>query len=88
MAALTAATTTRTNVGAVTLHIFTFTAMTGADTFASGLGTAVVGFWAQNTNPGGSTLVTGVNVSNSSGTFTFQNSVAATPITLYVISTT
>ena len=85
MAAQTAATTTRENVGALTLHIFTFTAVTGADTFASGLPN-VVGFWANSTLNGGTTLVTGCGISNSSGTFTFQMPVAATAITLYVVS--
>lgn len=87
MAALTAATTLRENVGSLTLHVFTFSAVTGDDTFASGLPN-VIGFWANDTNAGGSTLVVGVNVKNSSGTFTFQTSVAAHPITLYVVSKT
>jgi hypothetical protein len=86
MAALTAASVIRENVGSLTLHVVSFTSVTGDDTWASGLSTSVVGFWANDTNAGGSTLVVGVNVKNASGTFTFQTSVAAHPITLYVVS--
>lgn len=88
MAVQTAASTTRTNLGAVTLHIFTFTAVTGADTFASGLPN-VIGFWATTTLAGGTTTGTaGASANNSSGTFTFTCNLAASPITLYVISAT
>lgn len=88
MAVQTAATTTRTNVGELTLHIFTFTAVTGADTFASGLPN-VIGFWAVDTFQGGTTTTgIGVNVSNSSGTFTFMVGTAASAVTLYTLSRT
>lgn len=86
MAAQTAATTIRENVGSLTLHIFTFTAVTGADTFASGLPN-VVAYWAQANNAGGTTTTaTGVNVLNASGTFTFQVGFATTPVILFVVS--
>lgn len=88
MAVQTAASTSRENVGSLTLNIFTFTSVTGADTFASGLPN-VIGFWAQGTLAGGTTVtVSGVNVNNSSGTFTFTTNLAAVPVTLYVISKT
>lgn len=87
MAVQTAATVVRTNLGAVTLHIFTFTAVTGADTFVSGLGTQVIGSIAQATLAGGTTTgVAGVSATNSSGTFTFTCNLAATPVTLWVLS--
>ena len=86
MAALTASSVIRENVGSLTLHIVDFTAVTGDDTYASGLGTNVVNQWANLRLAGGSTLVTGVNVTNSSGTFKFQVSVAATPVTLFIVS--
>lgn len=88
MAALSAATgyPIRENLGSLTLHIVNFTAVTGDDTYASGLGTNVVGFWATENLAGGSTLVCGVNVTNSSGTFKFQVCVAATAVTLYIVS--
>lgn len=88
MAVQTAATSTRENVGSLTLHIFTFTSVTGADTFASGLPN-VIGFWATAQANVGTTVVgAGVNVINSSGTFTFAGNVAASAITLYVIART
>lgn len=88
MAVQTAATTIRENLGSLTLHIFTFTAVTGADTFASGLPN-VVGYWAQDTNAGGTTVVdAGINVLNAAGTFTFQPGLAASPVTLFVVSRT
>ena len=87
MAAQTAATSLRENLGSLTLHIFTFTAVTGADTFASGLGTGVVGFWATSAFKGGTTTTgNGLSVSNSSGTFTFCIGTAATACTLYVVA--
>lgn len=88
MAALTAATTIRENVGSLTLHIFTFTAVTGADTFASGLPN-VIAYWAGGNNAGGTTTTgNGVNVLNSSGTFTFQVGFATEPVTFFVLSKT
>ena len=88
MAAQTAATTIRENVGSLTLTIFTFTSVTGADTFASGLPN-VVGFWATSAFNGGTTTTgNGLSVSNSSGTFTFCIGTAATAVTLYVVSRT
>lgn len=87
MAAQTPATTLRENVGSLTLHIFTFTAVTGADTFASGLGTQVVSSIAQATLAGGTTTgIAGVSATNASGTFTFTTNLAATPVTLWVLS--
>lgn len=86
MAALTAASVQRESIGSLTLHTITFTAVTGDDTYASGLGTNVVGYIAQSNLAGGSTLVTGCNVLNTSGTFKFQVCVAATAVTLYILS--
>lgn len=86
MAAQTAASTTRESVGSLTLHIFTFSSVTTGDTFASGLPN-VIGFWATGTaNVGTGTNLAGVNVTNSSGTFTFSGSITALAMTLYVVS--
>ena len=87
MAALTASSTIRENVGSLTLHIVNFSAVTGADTFASGLGTNVVNFWAtSNFNGGTTTTGNGISVSNSSGTFTFCMGTAAASATLFIVS--
>lgn len=86
MAALTPSSVIRENIGSSTLHIVKFTAVTGDDTWASGLSTGVIGFLPVLNLAGGSTLVCGANATESSGTFTFQVSVAAKPLTLYVVS--
>jgi hypothetical protein len=87
MAAQTAVSVVRENLGSLTLHIFTFSAVTGTDTFASGLPN-VVSYWAQATDTSMGTAIAreGVNVSNSSGTFTFAVGQAAIPVTLFVVS--
>jgi hypothetical protein len=87
MGAITAASTYRESMGSLTLHIFNFSAISGDDTFASGLGTSVVGFWCTDTMAVGSTVnAAGMNVSNSSGTFTFAPALAASTGTLYVVA--
>lgn len=77
----------RENIGSRNLHIVKFAAVTGDDTYASGI-TSAIGYWANFELAGGSTLVCGVNVTyaQSTGIFTFQVSVAAQPVTLYIVS--
>lgn len=91
MAVQTAATTFRQNIGSMTLTIFTFTAVTGADTFNTGLGTNLVGAIACNTLAGGTTVtVSGANANlgtgANAGIVTFTVNLAASPITLYCMS--
>ena len=87
MAALTAASINRESLGSLTLHVVNFTAITGADTYASGLGTSVVSWWATSKFNGGTTTTgNGISVSNSSGTFTFCMGTAAAAATLFIIS--
>jgi hypothetical protein len=87
MGAITAASTYRENVGSLTLIVANFTTVTGDDTYASGIGTGVVAYWAQDTNAGGSTTAdAGINVTNSSGTFKFQPGLAASPVTLFILA--
>lgn len=87
MAALTAATSTRENVGSSTLHIFTFSAITGADTFDSGLGTSVVNYWVASRFQGGTTTTgNGASVLNASGVFTFCVGKAAGAYDLFVLA--
>ena len=87
MSALTAASTYRESMGSLTLHIVNFSSISGDDTYASGLGTQVVGYWAQDTQAVGTTVnAAGMNVNNSSGTFTFAPALASTPGTLFIVS--
>ncbi|MEK7180420.1 MAG: hypothetical protein AAB706_03005 [Patescibacteria group bacterium] len=85
MAAQTAATTTRESLGSLILMIYTFTSVVDADTFASGLGSNVKGFWA-NSESAETAGDEGVNVTNSAGTFTL-NLKTTGAVTLYVLAT-
>lgn len=86
MAAQTAATTTRESLGSLTLLMFTFTSVLDADTFASGLGTNVVNYWASGQGNPGTQASAGFNVTNSSGTFTFYPGEDSLAATLFVLA--
>lgn len=86
MAALTAASVIRESLGSVILLIYRFSSVVDADTFASGLGANVVGnaFWA-NAEADETAGDEGVNVTNSSGTFTI-NLKTTGAVTLFVLA--
>ena len=69
--AVTLASQYRENAGSLTLHIYNFSSVVDADTYDTGLGTNVVGFWANGQTNEGTAGQEGVAVSNSSGTVTF-----------------
>ena len=73
MAAITVASNypIRTSVGDLTMHIVRSTSVADGDTYASGLGSAVVAYWANGETDEGTAGDEGINVANSSGTFTF-----------------
>lgn len=77
--------TMRESLGSLTLMIYPFSSVATADTFASGLGSNVVGFWANATTDEGTDGDEGVNVSNSSGTFTISLKTTGA-VTLYVLA--
>lgn len=83
----TLSSTIRESCGSLTMYVFNLTSVTDGDTFASGLGENVVGYICNST-----ANVTqgdeGVNVSNSSGTFTFGLSGAASSLNLLVFART
>lgn len=85
MAALTAASTQIRNIGDSTMHVIKFSSVNVDDTYASSI-TGVQSFWAQNTSDPVTNTSTGVNVTESSGTFTFYPGIAASAVTLYVLS--
>lgn len=70
MAAQTAASVVRDSAGSLTVHKFTFTSVADSDTFASGLPN-VVNFIAQGNGNPATQASAGVDVTQSSGTFTF-----------------
>lgn len=86
MAALTAATTTRENVGSLTLMIYTFTSVADTDTFASGLGTNVVSYWDQETSNVSTQASAGGAITNSSGNFTFYPGEDSNSWVLFVLA--
>lgn len=88
MGAVSASSVLRENVGSLTLHIVTFANTTDdGDTWASGLPN-VVGFWANGTDDATTQGNTGIDVSESSGTFTFNLGEDNRSFTLYVLSRT
>jgi hypothetical protein len=86
MSAVTPSSIRRENLGSVNLLICPFAdTLDNADTWDSGL-TSVVGFWANRTSAP-TQEKEGVDVSESSGTFTFNMGEDNKAITLYVLTT-
>ena len=85
MAAITPSSVTRESMGSLTMLICPFagTADDG-DTYASGLPN-VVGFWANGTDDP-TQGAEGIDVSNSSGTFTFNLGEDNRAFTLYILA--
>ncbi len=75
----------RESVGSLTLFIVRFTSVATTDTYASGLGSNVVGYWANGETDEGTDGDEGINVANSSGTFTFALKTAGI-VTLYILA--
>lgn len=86
MAAQTAATTARESLGSLTLLKFTFTSVATGDTFPSGLGSNVFGFWGQ-TGSITTQASAGFVSSNSTGTFTFKPGEDSNSLTFFVLAT-
>lgn len=87
MSALSAASLTKNSAGALTELIVKFTAVSDADTWASGLGSRVVSFVGQVTGDPTTNTSAGINITESSGTFTFYPGVDALGLTLIVRAT-
>jgi hypothetical protein len=83
MAAATLGSTTKENVGSLTLHIIELSSVADTNTHATGLPN-VVAFWAQG-QASETAGEEGVNVTNSSGTFTFGLKTTGA-VTLFVLS--
>lgn len=80
----TLSTTVRESSGSLTLFIFTLTTVADTETYASGL-TNIVGYWANAITNEGTAGEEGVNVAESSGTFTFYLKTTGT-VMLYVLA--
>ena len=86
MGAVTPSATLRESVGSVLLHIFTFAATTDdGDTYASGI-SDVVGCWGNCTDDSTGADYNGVDITESSGTFTFRLGEDDRSLMLYVLS--
>lgn len=86
MAAVVPTSVYRSGFGEFTLHIVLFPATADdTNTWASGLGTNVVAYWAQAITDCTQTKE-GLNVQNSSGTFTFSLPEDNISFYLFVIS--
>lgn len=85
MAAATVSTVIQENVGSLTLHIVTFSSLADTNTYASGI-PGVVGYWCNAGTDEGTAGDQGINVAESSGTFTFSLDTTATDAKLYVLS--
>ena len=86
MAAITPSgnTPTRTS-NDITTHVVTFASVGDGDTYASGI-EGVIGFWGQVTADPTTNSSSGINITESSGTFTFFPGVAALTLTLFVMA--
>jgi hypothetical protein len=86
MAAVTPSSISRQNLGSVNLLICKFANTTDdADTWASGL-SSVIDFWTCGTEDPTTQAHVGVDVSESSGTFTFYIGEDDKAFTLYVLT--
>ena len=86
MAAITVATNypLRENLGSVNLLIVKSSSVADADTYASGISGQIVGFWANAETDEATAGDEGVNIAESSGTFTFYLKTTGA-VTLYVL---
>jgi len=76
----------RENAGSTMLHIATFAGTTDdGDTYVSGI-SDVVGFWGNCTDDSTGATYNGVDISESSGTFTFNLGEDNRSLMLYVLS--
>lgn len=88
MAAVLPITLTRESLGSVTLLIANFSSgvVNTGDTWASGLGGNVLGFWGQQTELPDTQASAGLAAANSSGNFTLYPSEQSMAFTFYVIA--
>jgi len=77
----------RENWGSLQLHIITFSNIDDTNTYASDIN-RVVGYWANGTDAATDHHNAGIDVAESSGTFTFSTGENARTGMLYVLSKT
>jgi len=82
-AARTPSATDQQSMGSMTLYCVTFTSVVTGDTWVSGIPN-IKYFWAQAQGTSGTQASAGINVSQSSGTFTFVPGFDTQTVTLFV----
>jgi hypothetical protein len=87
MAAITPNTVRNHNIGSNTLIEAVFSAGTAddGDTWASGLGTRVINYWAQDQQDPTTQTANGIAVLNTAGSFAFYPGEDDTPFSLFVM---
>ena len=85
MAEATVSSTIRESAGSMTMHIVTFSSLADTNTYASGI-SGVIGYWCNAGTDESTAGDQGINVAESSGTFTFSLDTTATDAKLYVLS--
>ena len=85
-AARTPTSVLREGVGNLTLHIATFSDIDTGDTYVSGL-TGIVGQWVNATDTPTTATYGGIDVGESSGTFTFYPGEDSRTGKLYILTT-
>jgi hypothetical protein len=84
----TPSTLLRENAESSTLYIATFGSTADGDTWATGLGNNIIGFWG-NSITNGTQTKEGVDISNSAGTLTFNlGETKSSGIMVYVLART
>ena len=87
MAAATVSRVERHSQGDLTLFVVTFSSLADTNTYASGLGSNVVGYWANAETNETTAGDEGINVANSNGTFTFYGKTTASAAKLFILAT-
>jgi hypothetical protein len=87
MADATVSSVNRHSVGDMTMHIVDFSSIADTNTYASGLPN-VLGHWANDATNVVTLGDEGINVAESSGTFTFYVKTTTTDAKLYILSLT
>ena len=85
MAAATVSRTEQHSCGDLKLYVITFSSLADTNTYASGLGSNVVAYWA-NGEYDETAGEEGINVANSSGTFTFGLKTTNTAAKLMILA--
>jgi len=84
MAALTATSVKRENMGSMNLLIMKFSSVDSGDTYDTNVSTRLIDHWARHSVGAGDTALLGISTSdNASGTITFLSGASDLAVTLF-----